>query len=293
MRITAIISVLVVGLACLLSASDANAAQILFGADGSAGNASTNLYTIDATTGATISTIGPIGYAVTGLAIDPNTGTLYGTTNSNSPAGPNSLISINTATGAGTLIGGAHPGNMADITFDSSGTLYAWGETGGGGSAGDDLYTINLGTGVATKVGEAGVATAGSGLAAAADDTLFFAGLFDGLGTDPDLATVNGITGAVSKIADLSRAIRTNSLAFDGSGTLFGVQTDVAGLLGTRSLVTINTLTGAVTVVGLTVPGLDAIVFSGDVVVPEPSSFALLGLGALGLIAYRRKRRAA
>jgi hypothetical protein len=237
-------------------------AEVLYGADGASGN-SADLLILDPATGGVITNIGPIGYSVTGLAVHPTTGVMYGTTTSNSAADPLSLISIDTTSGAGTLIGvgGSHPGNMADITFDSTGTLYAWGEDGGGGLAGDDLYTIDLTTGVATKVADAGVATAGSGLAARADDTLFFAGLFDFFGTNPDLATVDQGTGAVTKIADLSRAYRTGALAFDDAGTLFGVQKDPAGN-SVRALVTIDTATAAVTVIGLTVDRLDAIVFS-------------------------------
>ena len=64
------------GIACHLSAS------ILYGADGAGGNLS-NLYILNPADGSIISTVGPIGFSITGLAIDPTTGVLYGTTSRN------------------------------------------------------------------------------------------------------------------------------------------------------------------------------------------------------------------
>src|SRR3954447_24168376 len=78
------------------------AGATLYGA--TAGNTNTgDLYTINTTTG-NASLIGSIGFAVTGLAFDPLTGILFGSTSRNSIS-PGSLITINPATGAGTLVG--------------------------------------------------------------------------------------------------------------------------------------------------------------------------------------------
>ena len=63
--------------ALLAFASLAAAQERLYGADGAQGNPS-NLYLLDPASGAVAQTLGPIGFAVTGLAVDPSPGTLYG-----------------------------------------------------------------------------------------------------------------------------------------------------------------------------------------------------------------------
>ena len=108
---------------------------------------------MDTVTGATTS-IGPIGFAVTGLAVDPISGTLYGSTSSLSPISPHSIITINTTTGAGTLVGsvGLDDEEVADLTFDAAGNLFGWTEM-----YTDDLVRIDTATGTATPVGESGL----------------------------------------------------------------------------------------------------------------------------------------
>ena len=64
---------------CLTATVPVSAAEVLYGADGAGGNAS-NLYILNPATGGTVSTVGPIGFAVTGLAIHPTTRVLYGST---------------------------------------------------------------------------------------------------------------------------------------------------------------------------------------------------------------------
>ncbi len=81
-----------------------------------------NFYSIDPATG-TATLIGPIGFGVTGMAFAPD-GTLYGTT-SEGGLSLGSLITIDTATGAGTLVGqmddAAGVNNkLRDITFVGS-----------------------------------------------------------------------------------------------------------------------------------------------------------------------------
>ena len=102
---------------------DRSLLAVLYGATG--GNVNSDLYTVNTATGATTS-LGPIGFAVTGLAVDPTTGTLYGSTSMQSPSNPGSIIAINKTTGAGTLVGSiGMPGEeVADLTFDAAGTLY-------------------------------------------------------------------------------------------------------------------------------------------------------------------------
>lgn len=129
----------------------------LYAAKGGASNS--NLYTVNPVTGA-LTSVGPIGFAVTGLAFDPSTGTLYGVTSNLSPLHPRSLITVNTATGAGTFVGSYGLGTpLGDIAFKSDGTLYGY-----GGASAASLYTINKATGVATLVGT-GALGSGRGLA--------------------------------------------------------------------------------------------------------------------------------
>jgi hypothetical protein len=285
-RLLAIVALTV----CTLTVSPAWAQsppQALFGADGAGGNPS-NLYILSPTTGAIVSTVGPIGFAVTGLAVHPTTGVLYGSTGNKSPTAPGTLITIDKTTGQGTVVGafGIAAQTMADLTFTSDGTLYGW------LVPSDDLYTIDVTTGQATIVGDSGlVDQAGAGLAANAAGTIFFAGL-QGLG--PLLRTIDRTTGQPSTIAPVTVAPDqlVAALAFDSAGVLFGVALTQRG--GAASLITINTSTGQATVLGNTVNRLDAIAFDSVHAIPTVSEVALVGLALLlastALYQIRRQR---
>jgi hypothetical protein len=281
--------------------------QVLYGADGAGGNPATNLYILDPTTGGIVTTVGPIGFAVTGLATHPTTGILYATTANASPTSPGALIAINTTTGAGVLIGDLHPTNQtaADITFGADGTLYGWLEAND-----DDLVTIDLTTGAATIVGNAGLSTAGGGLAGSSNPLLLF-----GEGDGGCMDTIDTGTGAATTcVATLDGTADWQIPAADhnAGGTLYAVRMDDAGGSNPRpaELITIDTTTGAVTVIGDTVDRLDAIAFGPAAAAPsvvpsvpnaattQPSGMPgstgalaalglLMGIAALGLIAVR------
>lgn len=283
---------LTLGLAfSLAAAAPAFAAEVLYAADGAAGKPS-NLYILNPATGAVVSTLGPIGFAVTGLAIHPTTGVLYGSTGRNSATSPHSLITIDKTTGAGTLVGSYVVGStetMADLTFTSDGTLYGWLEPGS-----DDLYTINTATGAATVVGNAGISTFGSGLAANSSDVLFYAGF----GDSGSLDTISRTTGLPTIVATLDGTTDNgiSALAFNSAGTLFGARIPQDVPAPASDLITINTTTGHITSLGPSVDNLDAIVFDGSAapaaVVPmldaKMLAVLLLLLAAGGLFLSRR-----
>jgi len=275
---------LVFSLIPLVGATRSAEAGILYAADGERGNPATNLYILNQVTGAPVATVGPIGFAPTGLSFNPFSGVLYGVT---APRGTNTreLITINTSSGAGTLIGPLGV-IMDDIAFDRDGTLFGW----SGRASGSDLYTINLTTGAATKVGEAGITDIGVGFAINASGTPFLAAD----GATGVLRTVNKTTGAVTTVATLTGAPITagsiDAFAFDEAGTLLGINLAEggpgnAGAPGNTFLVTVDPTTGVITSRGPSIPGLDAIAF--QVSVPEPLSMTLMTLGLLGVLGFR------
>jgi Ca2+-binding RTX toxin-like protein len=260
-------SVLVAALliACLVAvpnvASAAKKTQTLYGSDGSGGGMQNpppgpaNLYELNPNTGAVKRTIGSTGFSVTGLAIHPKSKKLYGVTGAQDPASPGSLIKVNKATGKGTLIGDEYEGDAggaADITFTSDGTLYGWSENG------DNLVRINLSTGAATDIGP-GTSSAGSGISASPNDTLFLTPD----GDDGDLFTVDRDDGTVTSVATLNGTLDTNinALAFDRGGSLFGSRVVVYSE-PERDLIRIDTESGHITSLGDTIDNLDAIEFS-------------------------------
>jgi DNA-binding beta-propeller fold protein YncE len=257
--------------------------QVLYAADGQGGIPG-NLYIINPATGAVVQTIGPIGFGVTGLAFHPGTGVLYGTTGAE--LAPAALIRINTATGAGTLIGNNTNGPIADITFRADGTLFGWTEDT------DDLVTVNIATGVETVVSDSGIGTAGSGIAFSPGGTLFYAGN----NSNGALRTVNPATGLTTVAVTMTGgppSNRVNALAFNAAGTLYGSVKQSPG----DTLVTINTTTGVVTTIGALPPGIDAIVFApaaaaGVQAVPTLSQWAVVALGLLiaGSLLLMRRR---
>ena len=159
------------------------------------------LVEIDPANGATLRTIGPVGYVVNGMEWDPTTGKLYGSTSVRDPS-YNGLIEIDVNTGAGTPIGvhrwGGIPGvsncgytAVTNITVDASGQMYGWLDP-----CADDLVRIDKTTGIATWVGDAGLSTLENGLDFDTGDILY---MVNGGSHSPGAVyTVDPSTGATS-----------------------------------------------------------------------------------------------
>jgi hypothetical protein len=235
----------------------AHAQSILYGSayQGSLGPAT--LYQISKTDG-TATPIGPIGFnAVGALDFAPN-GTLYGVGFDGSDA---VLITIDTATGTGTLVGSLKVfARVQDIAFrPSDGTLFGYVKGGGSGQ----VYIINTGTGMATALpNPSGTSGSGDGLAFSSAGTLYLSNT-DG-GSQGSLWKINQTTGVATLVAPLTFdpqflccGPRVNGMKFDpATGILWA---SVLTIGDPNFVGTINTSTGAVSFVGGTVAGLDAV----------------------------------
>lgn len=250
------------------------------------------LYLLDPANGSMIQDIGPLSdtfglnYPVTGLAFNPITGLLYGSTGNNPLATAAKLITINPATAQVTVIGAFNagpvnpsgtPATMADIAFDSAGNLFGIGSIGG-----PQLYSINLLTGQATVIGSTGLtSTGGGGLAISPAGTMFGTPTSGRFGTYDSTGTFVNIANPVKPAGGAYGA-----LSFDENGVLFGLNNG-AGTPPPSHLVTINPEDGTVTDLGQSINQLDAIAFQP---VPEPATLALLGLGVLAFC-HRLRRQ--
>jgi hypothetical protein len=241
-----------------------------------------SLYTVDPATGAA-TLIGPLldssgnQYALTGLAFQPGTGVLYGSTSFDSNNSTNSghLVLVNPTTALVTDIGSfglspysntnSLPTTCADIKFDpTSGILYCL-HSGGFSSSSDRwLYTVSLTTGVATKVGTGSAPySGGEGLAANSAGTLYATP--DGNTPSPNLYTVDKTTGNQTVVGPLGpQAVTTryhevDALDFNSAGVLFGILTTVSCCPQHTKWVTIDTSTGTLTVIGPSVDSADAL----------------------------------
>src|SRR3954462_8586526 len=152
-------------------------ALTLYAAKGQS-NTTSELYSVDPVTLA-LTDIGPIGFAVTGLAMDPSSGMLYGLTSDNSTSHPHSLITIDTTTGAGTFVANIRPiandntnASVSDICFDASAQMYGVSSSRGG------LVQINKATGSSTRL-TTELFDQGGGLDFDSDGTLWWIGLRD------------------------------------------------------------------------------------------------------------------
>jgi len=237
---------------------------------------SDRLVTIDPTTGAFTPVGGQHGFvAIDALAFE-GSGALYGA------AGPfdgRQLVRFNTETGVGTAIGpmGIPTGGIA---FDNStGTLYAsrWAPT----SAPGALFAVNTSTGQTSFVGNFGFDIRDLEF----DDNT---GTLYGTAIDR-LLTIDTTTGVATTVGPTG-APEFQGLALDNStGTLY------AASIGFRGLYTIDTTTGAATEIAPLGNGGSAIgalaFLNGTAGVPEPSSFALLAMGAVVLLVYGASKR--
>jgi len=237
----ALLSLVVMALA---SSGTSATSNVLYAAYGGSASAS-DLYTVDPATGAKAS-VGAIGFAVTGLAVQPGSGTLFGVTSGGGDASTRKLITINKTTGAGTVVGSLD-NIVADIAFDSSGQLWGWSECDLDCDNEDFFVSINTSTGAASRVGSWDSSTAGDGMSFDKNGVLY-AMLF---GSGSDLSTIDTGTGVVTPVVEMSGApvsAPMGSASFGCDGTTFYATN------GNKSsgvwLVTVNTSSGAVSSIG-------------------------------------------
>lgn len=201
-----------------------------------------------------------------------------------------SLYSVDLGTGAATQLFSSLSYNSTTfianaMAFSPSGTLYA--------EKGPALYTIDLATGAVTFVGNNKPTGsfdnfAGSyGMAFSPGGTLY--------GWDVDgsqgLVTINTSNGNATRVGTAGAAADIQSLAFAPDGTLYGAR---------RYLYTIDPATGVPTQVGSAGindpadPFYPTIIGGADIrglaFVPEPGSFALVGIGLLSFLRRRRQQ---
>jgi len=250
----AIAAVAAVFIAVPVASAQGQAKQTLIAANGGSGNFS-NLLVLNPKNGSVYKEVGPIGVAVTGIAEDPATGVLYGTTGGADRIAPGYALTISRRTGAGTLLGDTDgdPDDtdpVADITFTPDGVLFGWSEDS------DDLVRINKVNGSATVVGESGLSTSGSGLASNSQGALVLAGE----GDDDEIHRVNRFTGQVTPIRELRgiQGYAIAALAFSPDNTLWGARLQ-DGNLRVSDLILINTTTGLLPSLGPSVQALDAL----------------------------------
>lgn len=267
-------------LVCLCFPFQAAAQAVLYVTSGN-GNAS-RLYTVNPATAQSVLigdvTSGAAQLTITGMAVQPGTGVLFGVTGNETGPG-RQLVTINPLTAQAVIIGSLGTGS-SDISFAADGTLFSWTTRGG------PMGTINLATGTQTPVGTGVNGNQSNGLTFTPGGALYLAGP-----SNPgSLFTVNPTTGAITSVAALTNVPVNfggiNAMASDGSGQLFVVGRGNSGLLAT-----INVTTGAMTSVGIMSFGeADALAFS--IAIPEPSTWTLLVLGLVGggLAAWRRRK---
>jgi hypothetical protein len=217
-----------------------------------------------------------------------------------------SLYSIDTTTGAATLIGGTGLAQISGIAYDGS-TLYAY-------TVAADLYTINITTGASTLVA-AQANTVPEGDLSFANGSLM---LLSGSGV---LSRVNSTTAALTTVANIGTtgqdfsglaalggnnyaALALNNTAadtlvgFDSASGLSASQpvisqgTSIAGMVYTGSTLYATNGSQLFTFTpgsGGTLIGTHGVSgFSGLAFIPSPSAAAILALA--GLSAARRRR---
>jgi hypothetical protein len=206
---------------------------------------------------------GDMGQRLDGLGVGPG-GVLYG---SGYPYNSPALYSVNPTNGALTLVGNNFSSGFYDLGSTTTG-LFAMGNSDG------NLYSINPNTGTGSLIGPTllgnFMSTGSSTLYGSAQNTLY---------------SINTTTGATTLVGS------PNIGYFDvvtEDGVIYAVTEDL-------KIYTLNQSNGAATFLS-NVSGTSSFFWglAPDVVTPLPSALPLFatGLGAMGLIGWRRKRKA-
>ncbi|MGJ8664216.1 MAG: hypothetical protein ACSHWU_11215 [Marinicella sp.] len=228
-------------------------------------NAASDLVLVDAET-CSMTTIGPIGIGVTGLAVDSE-GNLY----ASDVATPSNLMRVNQSTGAGLVIGPMGSGvHVPDLTFRGP-VLYGWTENG------DDLITVDTSTGVQTVI-PSDQGSLGTGLAAASDGTLYLTP--EGENGNPGLYTVDPVSGVTTLAVTLTGIDAngsTNALTFDDQDQLWASVDPAFNTTDPASLALIDHTTGTFSIVCSNLPiSNDAIAYYGASDLIYKDGFGLL-----------------
>lgn len=219
---------------------------LLYAVNGSSGGLETpNLYTLNPENGQIASTIGPTGHDIVGLAMDPTTGILYGTTGASDTTGsqPYGLFTIDTDTGAATFLGtttdpsGPTDQDLGDLAFNSSGTLYGFSLTD------NATHTVDIGScnGVTCDtplLGDSGFGSYGAAGLVFTNSNTFYS---TQLGEDY-IITLNESDGSVftysSVLNPSGSSYAVTGLTADTKDMLFGLRTNYGS--GPSDLVTIR-----------------------------------------------------
>jgi autotransporter-associated beta strand protein len=201
------------------------------------------------------------------LSANYNTGKTYG------PAAAGGAAAAASAAAAGTLTGSGHSASTASSAIAQSTTV---------GTPGDGKpdFAYNPATGHLTFMTDGGTFTTTGGSASFVSSLTISSASGELIGAGASSAFAGG-TGATLTSTLLSSAL-TNSPGFtDGF--------DIGAVLPTG--LTISQLTADLTVKYQSLNG--GSLKTSDILVPEPTGLALLGLGAAGLLARRRRNRSA
>ncbi len=194
------------------------------------------------------------------------------------------LDSVDPATGAITVIGATGLGALALDTAGLNGTVY---ET----DLNQNLYTINPATGAATLIGSTGIDPVPTDPADLFDEALFSVGgtlyaTWDSFNAttlalvdDPELYQINTTTGVATEVGPTARQI---DAAIEVNGTVYAFTAT-----NTPQVLSLDLATGDTSVVTNYDPA--AFFITGAAAVPEPASFALVGIGVI--FVSRRRRR--
>ncbi len=244
---------------------------------------------------------------------------LYGITGSGRTA--SSLYTIDTSTGASTLIGATGFNEVVSIDFNPvTGTLYGisndtqqlitintttgagtavanmtWGKNSPDmsfNSAGtlytwseaspDRLNTVNLTTGATTEIGPNSLSTYQLGLDINSADVIYVKN------GDGNIYSINATTGAETLVVNIGGFDYDNILAFDPTDVLYTVDRTSST---TSDLYTIDLTTGSTTLIGATGLGRLAALAFAPSSVPEPVTLALMGLGLAGIGFSKRRTK--
>lgn len=226
-----------------------------------------------------IASIGPLGtnFFAGGLAYNPNSAVLYmigGVGNAN-------LYTVNTSTGAASLVGNHGLQNLLGLAYDSTNNqLYA--SQGGSGFSG--LFTLDINTGSATTVNASMTVDIGGLSYDLTNDRLV--GIWDG-GSAGVLFDIDRMTGAQTQLFD-GPGTNNSGLAYDPDKDLFW-DADLS-----RRLASYDPNNGFVQTLHLSgppTPNLDGLAYLHTrQQVSEPTTLAILGLGLAGLCFARRRK---